>query len=72
MDVIVAGGVSVRYLRSTIELWDRMVQEFLLHLRNRPALAEQEAAARAAADGDDAQAGDGAGDAAAVRAEAAA
>ncbi|RQQ10762.1 YbjN domain-containing protein [Burkholderia stagnalis] len=72
MDVIVAGGVSVRYLRSTIELWDRMVQEFLLHLRNRPALAEQDAAARAASDGDDAQAGDGAGDAAAVRAEAAA
>ncbi|WP_017329016.1 YbjN domain-containing protein [Burkholderia stagnalis] len=66
MDVIVAGGVSVRYLRSTIELWDRMVQEFLLHLRNRPALAEQEAAARSAADGD----GDGAADAAAVRAEA--
>ncbi|AOI90404.1 YbjN domain-containing protein [Burkholderia pseudomultivorans] len=51
MDVIVAGGVSTRYLRSTIELWDRMVQEFLLHLRNRPALAEQEAAARAAATG---------------------
>ncbi|MBN3791670.1 YbjN domain-containing protein, partial [Burkholderia sp. Ac-20353] len=49
MDVIVAGGVSTRHLRSTIELWDRMVQEFLLHLRNRPALAEQEAAARAAA-----------------------
>ncbi|WP_025097871.1 YbjN domain-containing protein [Burkholderia sp. A1] len=48
MDVIVAGGVSERYLRSTIELWDRLVQEFLLHLRNRPALAEQEAAARAA------------------------
>ncbi|AIO30128.1 bacterial sensory transduction regulator family protein [Burkholderia cenocepacia] len=51
MDVIAAGGVSTRYLRSTIELWDRMVQEFLLHLRNRPALAEQEAAARAAAAG---------------------
>lgn len=47
MDVIVAGGVSERYLRSTIELWDRLVQEFLLHLRNRPAMAEQEAAARA-------------------------
>ncbi|GAB7537851.1 YbjN domain-containing protein [Burkholderia sp. 3C] len=44
MDVIVAGGVSERYLRSTIELWDRLVQEFLLHLRNRPAMAEQEAA----------------------------
>ncbi|QVN21383.1 YbjN domain-containing protein [Burkholderia pyrrocinia] len=45
MDVVVAGGVSERYLRSTIELWDRLIQEFLLHLRNRPAMAEQEAAA---------------------------
>jgi hypothetical protein len=45
MDVLVAGGVSERYLRSTIELWDRLIQEFLLHLRNRPALAEREAAA---------------------------
>lgn len=59
MDVIVAGGVSTRYIRSTIELWDRMVQEFLLHLRNRPALAEQEAAARAGAAGPK---GDGASD----------
>lgn len=49
MDVVVAGGVSERYLRSTVELWDRLIQEFLLHLRNRPAMAEQEAAARAAA-----------------------
>lgn len=55
MDVIVAGGVSERYLRSTIELWDRLIQEFLLHLRNRPAMAEQEAAARVAA-GDPARA----------------
>ncbi|MFJ1208706.1 YbjN domain-containing protein [Burkholderia pyrrocinia] len=51
MDVVVAGGVSERYLRSTIELWDRLIQEFLLHLRNRPAMAEQEAAARATAGG---------------------
>ncbi|KVP55244.1 bacterial sensory transduction regulator family protein [Burkholderia ubonensis] len=48
MDVIVTGGVSVRYLRSTIELWDHLVQEFLLYLRNRPPSAEQEAVARAA------------------------
>ncbi|RAS38956.1 YbjN domain-containing protein [Paraburkholderia bryophila] len=47
MDVIVAGGVTERYLRSTIELWDRLIQELLLHLRNRPALAEQPAASRA-------------------------
>ncbi|PFH29466.1 MULTISPECIES: YbjN domain-containing protein [Burkholderia] len=75
MDVIVAGGVSTRYVRSTIELWDRMVQEFLLHLRNRPALAEQEAAARTAAagpqgDGDAADV-DATGDARAERTEAA-
>jgi hypothetical protein len=53
MDVVVAGGVSERYLRSTIELWDRLIQEFLLHLRNRPAMAEQEAAARTAAGSQD-------------------
>ncbi|MFP3757907.1 YbjN domain-containing protein, partial [Cupriavidus sp. SIMBA_020] len=47
MDVVVAGGVSERHLRSTVELWDRLIQEFLLHLRDRPTLAEQEAAARA-------------------------
>lgn len=47
MDVIVAGGVTERYLRSTIELWDRLIQELLLHLRNRPALAEQQAGSRA-------------------------
>ncbi|KDB08133.1 Sensory transduction regulator [Burkholderia sp. lig30] len=48
MDVIVAGGVSERYLRGTIELWDRLIQEFLLHLRSRPALAAQEADAHVA------------------------
>lgn len=34
MDVILAGGVSERYLRATIELWDRLLQEFVLYLRN--------------------------------------
>ncbi|GLU35588.1 YbjN domain-containing protein [Trinickia caryophylli] len=48
MDVVVAGGVSVRHLRATIELWDRLIQEFLLHLRNRPALAATDSAQRAA------------------------
>ncbi|WP_322024145.1 YbjN domain-containing protein [Burkholderia sp. BCC1977] len=52
MDVVVAGGVSERHLRSTVELWDRLIQEFLLHLRNRPAMAEQDAAARVAAVGE--------------------
>jgi len=50
MDIVVA-GVSERYLRATIELWDRLLQEFLLHLRNRPAMAATaaEGAAMAAA-----------------------
>ena len=52
MDVVVAGGVSMRHLLSTIELWDRLVQEFLLHLRNRPAMAAAEDAARAQAVGE--------------------
>jgi hypothetical protein len=48
MDVVVAGGVSERYLRGMIELWDRLMQEFLLHLRNRPAMAAQTPVANAA------------------------
>ncbi|MGH8780540.1 YbjN domain-containing protein [Paraburkholderia sp.] len=45
MDVVVAGGVSERHIRSMIELWDRLIQEFLLHLRNRPVFAAAEQAA---------------------------
>jgi hypothetical protein len=33
MDVTVAGGVSAPYLRAQIELWDRLVQELLLYVR---------------------------------------
>jgi hypothetical protein len=33
MDVSVAGGVTVRHLRAQIELWDRLVQELLFHVR---------------------------------------
>ena len=33
LDVILAGGVSENYLRATAELWDRLLQEFLLFLR---------------------------------------
>ncbi|AYN19523.1 YbjN domain-containing protein [Alcaligenes aquatilis] len=33
MDVVVAGGVSESYLRAAAELWDRLLQEFLLFLR---------------------------------------
>ncbi|MEQ5842795.1 YbjN domain-containing protein [Paraburkholderia acidicola] len=45
LDVVVAGGVATAHLRSMIELWDRLLQEFLLHLRNRPAMAAADAAA---------------------------
>jgi Putative bacterial sensory transduction regulator len=48
MDVVVAGGVSDRNLRSLIELWDSLIREFLLHLRNRPAMAAAAASAVAA------------------------
>ncbi|HVE07685.1 MAG TPA: YbjN domain-containing protein [Paraburkholderia sp.] len=47
MDVVVAGGISERNVRSLIELWDRLIREFLLHLRNRPAMAAAEAASGA-------------------------
>lgn len=32
-DVVLAGGVSESYLRVATELWDRLLQEFLLYLR---------------------------------------
>lgn len=43
MDVV-AGGVTERHLASMVELWDRLVQEFLLHLRNRPSMMAAEEA----------------------------
>ncbi|HTJ95091.1 MAG TPA: YbjN domain-containing protein [Pararobbsia sp.] len=44
MDVVVAAGVTERHLASMVELWDRLIQEFLLHMRNRPTMmAAQEA-----------------------------
>lgn len=46
LDVILAGGVSENYLRATAELWDRLLQEFLLFLR---ANASAEAGAEDAA-----------------------
>ncbi|MCO7642182.1 YbjN domain-containing protein [Pseudomonas sp. S 311-6] len=33
MDVVVAGGVSGNHVRAMIELWDRLLQEFVLFLR---------------------------------------
>lgn len=41
MDVIVAGGVAPTYLQATAELWDRLLQEFLLFLRQHAASGEQ-------------------------------
>ncbi|CAI0693224.1 YbjN domain-containing protein [Serratia entomophila] len=34
MDVPVAGGVMRNYLQANLELWDRLLQEFLLYLRH--------------------------------------
>ena len=33
MDVVVAAGVSPDYLRGNLELWDRLLQEFIVYLR---------------------------------------
>ncbi|SDS19359.1 Putative sensory transduction regulator [Halopseudomonas litoralis] len=33
-DVVVAGGVSERYLRANMELWDRLLLDYVLYLRN--------------------------------------
>ncbi|WP_431480977.1 YbjN domain-containing protein [Pseudomonas thivervalensis] len=33
MDVVVAAGVSADHLRSHLELWDRLLQEFIVYLR---------------------------------------
>jgi len=33
MDAIVAAGVSEDHLKSLIELWDRLLQEFVVYLR---------------------------------------
>ena len=49
LDVIVAGGVSETYLRATTELWDRLLQEFLLFLRANA--SDQDSAADAPAEG---------------------
>lgn len=34
MDVMVAAGVSQDYLRCNLELWDRLLQEFIAYLRD--------------------------------------
>lgn len=52
MDVVVAAGVSNEHLRGNLELWDRLLQEFIVYLRDfsqatgvqtaKSAIAEQE------------------------------
>jgi len=52
MDVVVAAGVSNEHLRGNLELWDRLLQEFIVYLRDfsqtaaaqtaKSAVAEQE------------------------------
>lgn len=44
MDVFVAGGVTESHVRVSTEIWDRLLQEFLLFLRNFAAQAAQEQA----------------------------
>lgn len=34
MDAIVAAGVSAHHLRNQLELWDRLLQEFIAYLRD--------------------------------------
>ncbi|POA50260.1 hypothetical protein C1893_01520 [Pseudomonas sp. MPR-ANC1] len=34
MDVVVAAGVSNDHLRGNLELWDRLLQEFIVYLRD--------------------------------------
>lgn len=48
LDVVVAGGVSETYLRATTELWDRLLQEFLLFLRANASPEQGDDAAAAA------------------------
>ncbi len=45
MDVVVAAGVSVNYLRGNLELWDRLLQEFIVYLREYSQHAAQLSAA---------------------------
>ena len=48
MDVVVAGGVTEGYLSGQCELWDRVIRDFILHLR-RPGGAAVAAAAAGSA-----------------------
>ena len=41
MDVVVAAGVSADHLRASLELWDRLLQEFIVYLREYSQSAAQ-------------------------------
>ena len=51
MDVVVAAGVSNDHLRGNLELWDRLLQEFIVYLRE---YSQQAAQLQAAAVGEEA------------------
>jgi hypothetical protein len=44
MDVVVAGGVTERHFRATLELWDRILQELMAWLRGDAGLGAANAA----------------------------
>ncbi|WP_434557377.1 YbjN domain-containing protein [Pseudomonas sp. Z4-20] len=48
MDAIVAAGVSEDHLRGVLELWDRLLQEFVVYLREYSQQARQQQAVDAA------------------------
>jgi hypothetical protein len=47
MDVVIASGVSINYLRANLELWDRLLQEFIVYLREFSQTAMQQPAPEA-------------------------
>lgn len=57
MDVILAGGVGENHVRANAELWDRLLQEFVLFLRQFAQQANAQGATAEQADGAQAVAG---------------
>ena len=45
MDAIVAAGVSPQHLQGQMELWDRLLQEFIAYLRDYSQVMAREQAA---------------------------
>ena len=54
MDVVVAAGVSADYLRGKLELWDRLLQEFIVYLRDFSQTTAVQAAKSAVAEAEEA------------------